>query len=216
MVNLVSFENVKICIPRFKHAGKTTKSILNEQFIKIMLPTLNQQLVNAAMGIGAIKTVTNIGSGIADLVYMPVKQYQADGRVLLGMKNGINSFFESTTGESLDLGAKAILKTQELLKYVENMITLGEIVPLTRSKYSNQPTDMKEGLFGGFKALQQSLSDSIIAIKYADQQGNLSQAVPIILIKPLLGMSDLLGKTLLGIRNQIEPEHKAAMDDKYK
>ena len=216
MVNLVSFEHVKIDIPRFKHVGKTTIGIINDEFIKIMMPTLNQQLVNAAMGIAPIRSVSNIGSGIVDLVYMPVKQYQTDGRLLMGIQKGFSSFFETTAGESLDLGAKAALKTQELLKYVENMITNGESVALTRSKYSNQPGTVGEGVFSGFRALQQSLQETIIALKYADQAGNLSQAVPIIIIKPLMGMSDLLSKTLLGMRNQIQPEHKQQMDDKYK
>ena len=217
MVNLTSFDNVKLEIPRFKHVGKTSASILNDEFLKIILPTLNQQLINAALGIAPIKTVTNISSGIVDLVYMPLKQYQHDGRILMGIQRGFSSFFETTAGESLDLGAKAVLKTQELLKYVENMITIGESVPLSRrSKYSDQPSNMGEGVFSGFKALQQSVSESIIALKYADQQGNLSQAVPIIIIKPLMGVSDLIAKTLLGMRNQMQPEHKAEMDDKYK
>eukprot|EP00834_Sanchytrium_tribonematis_P000972 NODE_20_length_44879_cov_0.624654.p19 type:complete len:271 gc:universal NODE_20_length_44879_cov_0.624654:39728-38916(-) len=216
MINLVSFENVKIELPKIRHVGKATPEQISDVIARSILPTLNKQLMNAALGIAPIRSVTNIGSGLVDLVWMPVKQYQTDGRVLMGIQKGLGSFLETTAGESLNLGAKAVLKTQEILKYVESMITNGESIPISRSKYSNQPSNVGEGIFSGLKVLQQSLSESIIAIRYADQQGNLSQAVPIVIIKPLVGISDLIGKTLLGMRNQIQPDHKSAMDDKYK
>ena len=216
MINLVGFENVQVDIPRLKHVGRTNAAILQDTFVKSWMPLFNQQIVNAALGIAPFKSASAIGSGLIDLVYLPVKQYQQDGRVLMGLQNGFSSLFETTTTESLELGAKIVLKTHELLKYVESMISKGESVSLSKSKYSNQPSTMGEGFLSGLKALQQDMNDSIVAIKLADQEGQLTKAIPIIIIKPLLGLSDVLGKTLLGMRNQMQPEHKKMMDDKYK
>lgn len=42
------------------------------------------------------------------------------------------------------------------------------------------------------------------------------RAVPIAIIKPMIGASEAVSKTLLGLRNTLDPEGRREMGDKYK
>lgn len=42
------------------------------------------------------------------------------------------------------------------------------------------------------------------------------RAVPIAVLKPMIGASEAVSKTLLGMRNSLDPEGKRELGDKYK
>jgi autophagy-related protein 2 len=42
------------------------------------------------------------------------------------------------------------------------------------------------------------------------------RAVPIAVLKPMIGASEAVSKTLWGLRNTLDPEGRRETDDKYK
>ena len=60
-----------------------------------------------------------------------------------------------------------------------------------------------------------------VVYSFADRsiQGPLKavvRAVPIAVLKPMIGASEAVSKTLLGLRNSLDPEGRKEQDDKYK
>ena len=56
-------------------------------------------------GVAPIRSVVNVGSGVADLVLLPIAQYKKDGRVIRGLQKGTTAFVQSTAIEAIKLGA---------------------------------------------------------------------------------------------------------------
>ena len=59
------------------------------------------QLVDVISGVSPIRSVVNVGSGIADLVLLPIAQYKKDGRVFRGVQKGAQAFVKSTAIEAI-------------------------------------------------------------------------------------------------------------------
>ncbi|GAM19510.1 hypothetical protein SAMD00019534_026850 [Acytostelium subglobosum LB1] len=95
------------------------------------------------------------------------------------------------------------------------------------SKFSDQPVDTKEGIQHAYESVSReikSAAHTIIAVpmKEYHKKGtkgymkSMVKAVPIAIIRPMIGITEGVSKTLLGVRNQIDPQKKAEMDNKYK
>eukprot|EP01132_Coremiostelium_polycephalum_P002133 gene2133-2629_t len=100
-------------------------------------------------------------------------------------------------------------------------------INIPSSKLSDQPTDTREGFQHAYESLSRELrtaAHTIIAIpmKEYQQKGtkgyvkSIVKAVPIAIIRPMIGITEGVSKTLLGVRNQIDPLKKTEMDNKYK
>lgn len=147
------------------------------------------QLVDVISGVAPIRSVVNVGSGVADLVLLPIAQYKKDGRVLRGVQKGATSFVKSTAMEAIKLGARLATGTQVILEQAENVLgtqfqgtitaealqlspgglganeiaLFGEDDEETReliSKYAEQPQDVKEGLQSAYKSLSKNMNSA--------------------------------------------------------
>ena len=141
------------------------------------------QLVDVISGVAPIRSVVNVGSGVADLVLLPIAQYKKDGRVLRGVQKGATSFLKSTAMEAIKLGARLATGTQVILEQAENV--LGTKDPVTAealqlspglsarelgmddedtkeliSKYAEQPQNVREGLHSGYKSLKRNVNSA--------------------------------------------------------
>lgn len=45
----------------------------------------NTQLPHMVSGVAPLRSLVNVGSGVADLVLLPIEQYKKDGRIIKGM-----------------------------------------------------------------------------------------------------------------------------------
>lgn len=50
--------------------------------------------------------------GIRDLFWLPIEQYQKDGRIVRGLQRGANSFTTSTAMAALELTARLVYAIQ--------------------------------------------------------------------------------------------------------
>jgi autophagy-related protein 2 len=145
------------------------------------------QLVDVISGVSPIRSVVNVGSGVADLVLLPIAQYKKDGRVLRGVQKGAKSFVKSTAMEAIKLGARLATGTQVILEQAENVLGTQYKDPITAealqlspgglnaneisliddeetreliSKYAEQPQDVKEGLQSAYKSLRKNMNSA--------------------------------------------------------
>lgn len=226
------------------------------------------QLVEVISGVAPIRSVVNVGSGVADLILLPIEQYKKDGRVVRGVQKGAEAFMRSTATEFVRLGARLATGTQVILEQAEdalggrssNSITaeamfspITEDRPLDRhdgdsplfSRYAEQPADLTQGMQSAYTSLRSNLSSAaqtILAVpmEVYERQGDevsskmaseccsrsskhaqgpvrsVIRAVPIAVIKPMIGATEAISKTLLGLHNTIDPNLRYENEAKYK
>ncbi|KAI0306470.1 hypothetical protein B0F90DRAFT_1690173 [Multifurca ochricompacta] len=146
------------------------------------------QLADVISGVSPIRSVVNVGSGVADLVLLPIAQYRKDGRVVRGLQKGTKAFVRSTAMEAVKLGAQLATGTQVILEQAENVLgskfnepVLAEAVshpfedgteagphdwslreeptdPI--SKYAEQPVDIREGIQSAYTSIRRNLSSA--------------------------------------------------------
>ncbi|KAJ1972800.1 autophagy- protein 2 [Dimargaris xerosporica] len=91
------------------------------------------------------------------------------------------------------------------------------------SRFVDQPTNLQEGLQQAYSSLSKNFGDAahtILAIPVEvyerSSQGAMQavlRAVPVAVLKPMIGTSEALSKTLLGLRNTLDPSHLTHMED---
>lgn len=148
------------------------------------------QLVDVISGVAPIRSVVNVGSGVADLILLPIAQYRKDGRVVRGLQKGTTAFVKSTATEAVKLGARLATGTQVILEQAENVIGGQFKDPVTTetlqmptgvderfgddmdvdeliSRYADQPINVKEGVHSAYRSMKRNLhsaAQTILAV----------------------------------------------------
>lgn len=145
------------------------------------------QLAEVVSGVSPIRSVVNVGSGVADLVLLPIAQYRKDGRVVRGLQKGTKSFVRSTAMEAVKLGAQLATGTQVILEQAENVLgsrfnetILAETLPHPSddaferrfhstsddettdpiSRYAEQPVNIQEGIQSAYTSMRRNLNSA--------------------------------------------------------
>ncbi|ODV87267.1 hypothetical protein CANARDRAFT_186336, partial [[Candida] arabinofermentans NRRL YB-2248] len=102
-------------IPGFGRLNK----LLNSQW----MPDIQRnQLGGVLAGLAPVKSIVKIGSGFKDLLAVPIKEYQKDGRVMRSLQKGAFAFTKTTSGELLKFGVKLAAGTQTILEAAEEAL----------------------------------------------------------------------------------------------
>jgi autophagy-related protein 2 len=132
--------------------------------------------------------------------------------------------------EALSLGSRVATGTQLILEGADALLLPSETPTSSgdaSSKYAHQPESTSAGLQQAYASLSRELRlarHTIVAIplEQYEQHGatggalSLIRAVPVAILKPIIGLTEGVSRTLLGARNSLAPERKAASDAKYK
>lgn len=167
----------------FDRLGKT----LND----IWMPDIKaNQLHEVIAGVAGVRSLVNIGSGVKDLVVVPMREYKKDGRIVRSIQKGAFAFAKTTTNELVKFGAKLAIGTQTALQNAEGFLNHpGGTVPLPAttaaegerledtsidedeqkriSHYADQPVGVVQGLRGAYSSLERDLlqtRDAIVAV----------------------------------------------------
>ncbi|BEJ01025.1 hypothetical protein CcaverHIS631_0508820 [Cutaneotrichosporon cavernicola] len=241
LMNFFHFEGAEMTLRHVTLSGVTGGARLGDMLQDIWTPDVkSNQLADVISGVSPIRSVVNVGSGVADLILLPIEQYRKDGRIARGVQRGTNSFVRSTAMEMMKLGARLATGTQVVLERAEGVLgpKMGDsvIVEATdtesdeegqHSRYRNQPTDVREGVKAAYASLSSNINSAaqtILAVpmevyERAGDDGPLRtvvRAVPIAVLKPMIGASEAVSKTLWGLRNSLDPEGRREQGDKYK
>ncbi|RDB21446.1 Autophagy-related protein 2 [Hypsizygus marmoreus] len=259
LMNFFHFDGAEMTLRHITLAGITGWPRLFELLNDLWTPDVKAtQLVEVISGVAPIRSVVNVGSGVADLVLLPIAQYKKDGRIVRGVQKGTTAFVKSTAIEAIKLGARLATGTQVILEQAEGVlggqfkeaITAETVQSIAGdesvlrdldgddddddedsadkiSKYAQQPVDIKEGVQSAYKSLRRNLNSAaqtILAVpmEVYERSGNegpvrsVIRAVPIAVLKPMIGASEAVSKTLLGLHNSLDPDVRHENEAKYK
>jgi autophagy-related protein 2 len=193
------------------------------------------QLPGVLAGLAPIRSLVDVGSGVRDLVVVPMREYRKDGRIVRSIQKGALAFAKTTTKELVNLGAKLAIGTQTVLQDTEKM--LGKANEQERwedqgedeekkqiSLYADQPLGIVQGLRGAYASLERDLllaRDAIVAVPgevmATGSATGAAQAVlrsaPTIILRPAIGASKAVGQTLLGAGNTLDRDNYRRMQE---
>ena len=110
------------------------------------LPSIvNSQLGTILSSWAPIRTAANLGEGIAQLIRAPIEQYQKDGRIVRGLQKGVKGFAKSTALESIRLGSKIAIGTQNVLSYADRMLNPQPAATAQEQMASHTPLGYEPG-----------------------------------------------------------------------
>ncbi|KAJ2850153.1 autophagy- protein 2 [Coemansia brasiliensis] len=305
LLNFFPLEDAEMTLSTVKVRGVAGIAKLIRELGHAWLPHLTQtQIPGVVSGITPLRSLVNLGTGVADLVILPLEQYRKDGRLVQGFKRGAQSFAKTTALEAIHLGAKVAVNAQTLLEQAGDVLNVdiassGDsagsgahsldsrresiVSPLGaehhlavdmadfpdyisldgrshagsdysvgtssnagarrnvfgKSKYAKQPENLGEGMRQAYASLRSNVGDAvqtILAIPVVVQEDESGQvvdgatgrspvhgsvravvrAVPVAVLKPMIGATEAVSKTLLGLRNTIEPARREQLEHKYK
>ncbi|KAJ5082958.1 hypothetical protein N7532_012001 [Penicillium argentinense] len=207
----------------------------------IWMPDVKRnQLPGVLAGLAPIRSLVNVGGGVKDLVVIPMREYQKDGRIVRSIQKGALSFAKTTSNELVKLGAKLAIGTQTVLQGAEDLLTSPNAASVAPeddrdeddetkkiSLYADQPIGVVQGLRGAFSGLERDLllaRDAIVAVPgEVVESGSATAAAkavwkraPTVILRPAIGVSKAVGQTLLGAGNTLDPSNRRKIDDKYK
>lgn len=193
----------------------------------------SEQLASVLAGVAPLRSFASFSGSLRNLIMVPVNEYRKDGRIVPGIRKGLSSFARSTGSEAVRLGAKLAVGTQGFLESAETLIqNTGEASGRTAhqhavSMYANQPRDLRQGVSQAMSGMTRNIltaKDTIVSLpRSMEDQTNTrgavevaARSVPVAVIRPLIGTTEMFAKTLLGLRNTMNPDQRRLNDDKYK
>lgn len=193
----------------------------------------SEQLGTVLAGVAPLRSLASFSGSLKNLVMVPMNEYHKDGRIVPGLKKGLSSFARSTGSEAVRLGAKLAVGTQGLLESAETLINnAGEASrPANRqsavSMYADQPRDLRQGVSQAMTGMTRNIltaRDTLVSLpksieEQTDARGAVQVAVrsgSVAVLRPFIGGTEMIAKTLMGLRNTMNPEQKRLNDDKYK
>ncbi|KAM5352580.1 hypothetical protein ACJ41O_005302 [Fusarium nematophilum] len=220
-------------VPGFDRLGKT----LND----IWMPDVKaNQLPGILAGLAPVRSIVNVGSGFKDLVEIPVREYRKDGRIIRSISKGAVAFARTTGTELVKLGAKLAVGTQYALQGAEGMLSDPQQVyegwdeddldPEDKkqiSLYADQPTGVIAGIRGGYRSLVRDvhlMGNAIVAVPGEVMESSSAtgaaravlRRAPTIVFRPAVGVTKVIGQTLMGATNSIDPHNRRRIEEKYK
>ncbi|CAG7916135.1 unnamed protein product [Penicillium olsonii] len=206
---------------------------LGQTLNDIWMPDVKKnQLPGVLAGLAPIRSLVNVGGGVRDLVVVPMREYQKDGRIVRSIQKGAVAFAKTTSNELVKLGAKLAIGTQTVLQGAEDLLTTpaqeeDEEEAKKISLYADQPVGVVQGLRGAYSGLERDLllaRDAIVAVPGEVVESGSAKAAakavwkraPTVILRPAIGVSKAVGQTLLGAGNTLDPSNRRKMEDKYK
>ncbi|KAK6496551.1 autophagy- protein 2 [Arthrobotrys musiformis] len=221
---------------------------LGKDLNNIWMPDIKQnQLGGVVAGVAPFRSLVNIGTGVRDLVKVPIMEYRKDGRLVRSIKKGTQHFVKTSGSEVARLGAKIAIGTQTFLERTEEFLVGdaaqqrqyahlrdgtsgeedGEGSAAAFSPYADQPLGVYNGLVQAKRGLTRNLNEAKEAImrvpSEAAQGGSAKgaaaavfRAAPTAVIRPMIGVTEAVHKTLHGIDNTIDKDKREKTRDKYK
>lgn len=197
-------------------------------------------------GISPVRTLINLGNGVSDLILLPVQHYSGDGRVIRGLERGTKSFLKNTVMEGARIGAKLSSGTKIVLEHLDEIFTGepdassrtvhlddgrdGRVAvdhPPAFSVGVVVPCDAREGLKMAYESLSRNAQKTMhtivaIPVQVYERSGPggavkaVVRAVPIAILRPLIGASEAMSMAMQGVQNSINPTRGIEIRRKYK
>lgn len=126
-MNFLILEDARMVLRHVILYGVSGFDKLGDQLNSIWTDNVKKtQLPGVLAGIAPVRSLVNAGSGIKDLIEIPIKEYRKDGRVIRSIGKGAAAFAKTTGTEVVKLGAKLAIGTQYALQGAEGLLVPGK------------------------------------------------------------------------------------------
>lgn len=194
------------------------------------------QLPSLLGGVGPMHSLVQLFQGIRDLFWLPIEQYQKDGRIVRGLQRGANSFTTSTAMAALELTSRLVQAIQCTAETAYDMLSPGPSVRQRsisgkgkgqRRKRNNQPLDIREGMHNAYNVVKEGISETAenvvrVASEEHEQKGmtgavgGVLRQIPGLAVKPVIFVSEATHNVLGGMRSQLKPDARREAVEKWR
>lgn len=226
MMNFFNFEKSEITLRHVTMRGISGWPKLFDTLNELWTPDVrSNQLADVLSGIAPVRSLVNVGNGVADLILLPIEQYQRDGRLGKGIRDGATRFVKSTVVEAARIGARLATGTQVILEQAENMLGAGgseqrasvvsrsaqgeqnlhdsdseDSTDRNYSRYANQPADLRQALNDAQQGMVRGFSEAaqtILAVpmEVYDRQSGEGSQRPVVRAVPIAVLKGAAGAT---------------------
>ncbi|MCL4126138.1 UNVERIFIED_CONTAM: hypothetical protein GTU68_038838 [Idotea baltica] len=204
--------------------GKLANSLTNEWIYDIR----KNQLPSILGGVGPMHSFVKLFSGFKDLFWLPVEQYNKDGRVLRGLQKGTSAFTSSSAYAVLDLTGRFVGCIQATAETMYDMVSSGPSVRnKSYKKRKGQPKDIREGVTAAFGLVRNGLGDTANTLmKVASDEhshkgvsgavGGVLRQIPPSVVQPIIIASEATCTFIGGMTNQLVPDARREAAEKWK
>ncbi|XP_072387744.1 autophagy-related protein 2 homolog A isoform X1 [Diabrotica undecimpunctata] len=190
------------------------------------------QLPSLLGGVVPMYTLVHLFQGVRDLFWLPIEQYQKDGRIVRGLQRGANSFTTSTAMAALELTSRIIHLIQITAETAYDMLSPGPSVRILakskgkRRRY-HQPQDIREGMTNAILLVKEGIgetADNIVQVAaqekeqkgYSGAVGGVLRQIPPTILKPIIIASEATSNVLGGMRSQLVPDARREANQKWR
>ncbi|XP_043525615.1 autophagy-related protein 2 homolog B isoform X2 [Frieseomelitta varia] len=191
------------------------------------------QLPSLLGGVGPMHSLVQLFQGIRDLFWLPIEQYQKDGRIIRGLQRGANSFTTSTAMAALELTSRLIHAIQSTAETAYDMVSPGPSVRRKhkgqkgRRKRYNQPLDIREGVANAYMLVKEGLGETAnqlvrVASEEHEQKGvsgavgGVLRQIPPTVVKPIILATEATSNVLGGMQSQLVPDARREAAQKWR
>lgn len=211
LMNFFHFEGSEMVLRHITLRGINGWARLFDTLNDIWTPDVKaNQLADFLSGLGPIRSLVNVGAGLADLVLLPIEQYQRDGRVMRGVQRGAASFARSTALEAVKLGARLATGTQVILEQAEHVLGGEMRVPVTARAVGPEGERQSYESLSESIMVESAVQGETLVSRYAAQPHDMRDA----LAQAYSGLTEGLtgaAQTILAIPMEVyEPEAGSA------
>lgn len=217
----------------YKHGLLGWERLLNFAFSEWLQDITKTQFPCLIGGVGPMHALFQLFMGIKDLFWLPIEQYQKDGRIFRGIQRGANSFTTSTVIAALELTARIVQAIQSIAEAAFDMVSPGPSVrriPGRKSKKQHRyshPADIREGVTNAYTLVKEGLeetAETIVRVASAEAEqkgavgavGGVLRQIPPSVVRPIIIASAATTNLLGGMRNQLAPDSRREASNKWK
>lgn len=163
LVNILPLlEGLEVAFRSVTVSGITGSNQVLAMLVNAWSTDLNRtQILRSLTGVTPIRSFANIGTGFADMVLEPLKQYRAgkdSHQVSSALLRGLVSFLKNVTVESMDLTERILVGTQSALEYVNSCLRElpeGQAPAIAGAQNVEIRPELLDGSDGSLSALSQ-------------------------------------------------------------
>ena len=169
-MNFFTLEEAEILLRQIILYGVSGYPKLFQKLNDFWMPDIRgTQLFDVLGGINYVRPFANIGGGVKDLILVPLKEYQKDGRILKGTGKGVITFGKTFANEIVKVGAKMAVGAQRGLEWGEGLIDGRPSSSRSRERVHFDDEDLDND-FGSDPRV-------VTLSPYADQPANIQQGL---------------------------------------
>ena len=124
LVHMFPLEDVEIDVAKVTLHGLNGWPRLGAELANVWANDIaSHQSYKYVTGVQPIRSLVNVGAGVADLVLVPLAQYKRDGKVARGVRKGAESFVRRVATETVGITARLAVGATSLLETVDSIFS---------------------------------------------------------------------------------------------